>query len=252
MHKSFVSKIRTIAIAHTYIYLLDTIHPTASELPRATVSRRLEAMRVDSPSSHRKQAPQMTPPDDDDASKPATSRNGAIRPFLNCMPHAKCITCFATMQADDVDWASVPADTPCPDVIKFLSAKGKCTDLQKEHRPELHRGDTNFVRNELIMRQFFQDNSFPLRHEDSTSLDSLDSILDVFPRAEANESINPKRLRYAFLDQSLYVSRPCPRSIRYHGDVRCLIHCSDVVFVQQKENSTDATWSPLWCCFGFR
>lgn len=52
--------------------------------------------------------------------------------FLNCMPHAKCITCFATMQADDVDWASVPANTPCPDVIKFLSAKGKCTDLQND------------------------------------------------------------------------------------------------------------------------
>ena len=49
--------------------------------------------------------------------------------FMECLPHVKCISCFATLQEDDVDWASVPDDTPCPDVITFLSASGKCTDL---------------------------------------------------------------------------------------------------------------------------
>jgi len=63
---------------------------------------------------------------------PGPSQQRCDGAFLNCMPHAKCISCFATMQADDVDWASVPANTPCPDVIKFLSAKGKCTDLEND------------------------------------------------------------------------------------------------------------------------
>jgi len=52
--------------------------------------------------------------------------------FLNCMPHTKCLTCFSTMQEQDVDWASVKPKTPCSDVISFLHDSGKCQELDSD------------------------------------------------------------------------------------------------------------------------
>jgi len=62
----------------------------------------------------------------------AASQQSCDSAFLNCMPHDKCLGCFATMQENDVDWASVKPETPCTDVINFLMENGKCNDLEND------------------------------------------------------------------------------------------------------------------------
>lgn len=62
----------------------------------------------------------------------AASQQSCDSAFLSCLPHDKCLGCFATMQEDDVDWASVKPETPCTDVVKFLGDSGKCKDLDSD------------------------------------------------------------------------------------------------------------------------
>mmetsp|Transcript_4824 Transcript_4824/g.8362 ORF Transcript_4824/g.8362 Transcript_4824/m.8362 type:complete len:897 (-) Transcript_4824:231-2921(-) len=62
----------------------------------------------------------------------AASQESCDSAFLNCLPHDKCLECFATMQEEDVDWASVKPDTPCTDVITFLMDNGKCKKLDND------------------------------------------------------------------------------------------------------------------------
>lgn len=62
----------------------------------------------------------------------ATEQRTCDSAFLTCMPHEKCLGCFATMQEDDVDWASVKPETPCSDVVSFLVDNGKCKDLESD------------------------------------------------------------------------------------------------------------------------
>ena len=52
--------------------------------------------------------------------------------FINCLSHEKCLLCFATMQQNDVDWASVKPETPCSDVLSFLNDSGKCNELKND------------------------------------------------------------------------------------------------------------------------
>eukprot|EP01082_Thalassiosira_pseudonana_P011196 g10017.t1 g10017 contig4:1062941-1063483(+) len=50
--------------------------------------------------------------------------------FLQCILSPTCRTCFATLQANDVDWTNVVPDTPCQDVLGFLAASGHCLDVR--------------------------------------------------------------------------------------------------------------------------
>jgi hypothetical protein len=53
--------------------------------------------------------------------------------FMKCMPVSKCVSCFAALQTQGVDWASVAPNTPCLDVVHFLF-KGKfCTEMQGDN-----------------------------------------------------------------------------------------------------------------------
>jgi hypothetical protein len=52
--------------------------------------------------------------------------------FLNCLPNEKCIECFATLQTEGIDWASVTGNTPCTDVVSFLTEGGHCTYLSSD------------------------------------------------------------------------------------------------------------------------
>jgi hypothetical protein len=49
--------------------------------------------------------------------------------FLNCLPNEKCIDCFATLQTEGIDWASVVKYTPCTDVVSVLTKGGHCNYL---------------------------------------------------------------------------------------------------------------------------
>jgi hypothetical protein len=52
--------------------------------------------------------------------------------FLKCLPNEKCIECFATLQTEGIDWASVTPNTPCSDVVSFLTKGGHCTYLSQD------------------------------------------------------------------------------------------------------------------------
>jgi hypothetical protein len=47
-----------------------------------------------------------------------------------CMPMAGCVSCFATLQTEGIDWATVTPDTPCHDVVDFLFNGNYCTDMK--------------------------------------------------------------------------------------------------------------------------
>lgn len=49
--------------------------------------------------------------------------------FLGCLPNAKCIDCFATLELERIDWTGVTPDTQCSDVVSFLNDGGHCTKL---------------------------------------------------------------------------------------------------------------------------
>lgn len=53
--------------------------------------------------------------------------------FMKCMPMEKCVSCFATLQTQGIDWASVSPDTPCRDVVEFLNKGAFCTELQGDN-----------------------------------------------------------------------------------------------------------------------
>jgi len=53
--------------------------------------------------------------------------------FFKCMPNIECVTCFSDLSQGEVDWATVTEETPCTDVIDYLTEKGYCNDLKKNN-----------------------------------------------------------------------------------------------------------------------
>ena len=53
--------------------------------------------------------------------------------FTKCMPSSKCVSCFAALQTQGIDWASVTPNTPCRDVVEFLFKAKYCTELQGDN-----------------------------------------------------------------------------------------------------------------------
>jgi hypothetical protein len=49
--------------------------------------------------------------------------------FLGCLPNDNCVQCFSALQTEGIDWASVTKETPCVDVVKFLTDGNHCTSL---------------------------------------------------------------------------------------------------------------------------
>ena len=50
--------------------------------------------------------------------------------FMRCVLSETCRSCFTTLQENEVDWTNVLPDTPCQDVLGFLSAGGHCKDVR--------------------------------------------------------------------------------------------------------------------------
>lgn len=50
--------------------------------------------------------------------------------FLNCLKNQQCTACFASLQSEGIDWASVTPETPCTDVMTFLFSGGHCSILK--------------------------------------------------------------------------------------------------------------------------
>lgn len=49
--------------------------------------------------------------------------------FVQCLPSAKCIDCFATLEMEAIDWTGVSQGTACVDVVSFLIKGGHCNSL---------------------------------------------------------------------------------------------------------------------------
>lgn len=56
--------------------------------------------------------------------------------FMTCLGNEKCVDCFLELQINDIDWASVSKNTPCPDVRKSLYDKNMCKSLQGDETSE--------------------------------------------------------------------------------------------------------------------
>jgi hypothetical protein len=65
--------------------------------------------------------------DDDDVRQEAC--DGA---FIQCLPNAKCVDCFATLETENIDWTGVTPDTSCDDVVGFLTGGNHCKSLQTD------------------------------------------------------------------------------------------------------------------------
>jgi hypothetical protein len=50
--------------------------------------------------------------------------------FVQCIPNDKCISCFTTLEMEDIDWTGVTPGTKCPDVVSFLTNGGHCKTLE--------------------------------------------------------------------------------------------------------------------------
>lgn len=50
--------------------------------------------------------------------------------FVQCIPDAKCVDCFATLEMESIDWTGIAAGTACPDVVSFLIQGGHCNSLE--------------------------------------------------------------------------------------------------------------------------
>mmetsp|Transcript_1378 Transcript_1378/g.2461 ORF Transcript_1378/g.2461 Transcript_1378/m.2461 type:complete len:948 (+) Transcript_1378:52-2895(+) len=50
--------------------------------------------------------------------------------FLTCILSSTCLSCFNTLQENDIDWTNVVPDTPCQDVLGFLVASGHCQEVR--------------------------------------------------------------------------------------------------------------------------
>jgi hypothetical protein len=49
--------------------------------------------------------------------------------FMKCLPNARCVDCFATLELEEIDWTGVTSGTSCNDVIAFLTAGNHCKSL---------------------------------------------------------------------------------------------------------------------------
>jgi len=49
--------------------------------------------------------------------------------FVQCLPNAKCVDCFATLEMEAIDWTGVTPGTACPNVVSFLIQGGHCASL---------------------------------------------------------------------------------------------------------------------------
>ncbi|KAL7487758.1 hypothetical protein ACHAW6_013370 [Cyclotella cf. meneghiniana] len=57
---------------------------------------------------------------------PSDASTSCDSTFLACLLSSTCRSCFSAMQENSVDWTNVVPDTPCQDVLGFLSASGHC------------------------------------------------------------------------------------------------------------------------------
>eukprot|EP00529_Nitzschia_sp_RCC80_P002204 CAMPEP_0113481800 /NCGR_PEP_ID=MMETSP0014_2-20120614/22592_1 /TAXON_ID=2857 /ORGANISM="Nitzschia sp." /LENGTH=897 /DNA_ID=CAMNT_0000375301 /DNA_START=45 /DNA_END=2738 /DNA_ORIENTATION=+ /assembly_acc=CAM_ASM_000159 len=52
--------------------------------------------------------------------------------FIQCLPNAKCVDCFATLETEDIDWTGVSSGTSCDDVVGFLMDGNHCKNLKND------------------------------------------------------------------------------------------------------------------------
>mmetsp|Transcript_9037 Transcript_9037/g.13432 ORF Transcript_9037/g.13432 Transcript_9037/m.13432 type:complete len:413 (-) Transcript_9037:260-1498(-) len=63
-------------------------------------------------------------------SSSSTSVQACDAAFIDCIPHEKCITCYSTMETEEIDWTNIVPETPCVDVVDYLADAGYCKDLK--------------------------------------------------------------------------------------------------------------------------
>lgn len=49
--------------------------------------------------------------------------------FVQCIPDANCIDCFATLETERIDWTGVSPGIGCSEVVSFLNRGGHCNQL---------------------------------------------------------------------------------------------------------------------------
>ena len=61
---------------------------------------------------------------------------GTNQALTQCLEHSKCLDCFAKMSEQDIDWATMPDNLECRDVLNVIYDKGHCNAMAVDKKAE--------------------------------------------------------------------------------------------------------------------